>query len=302
MTLRETIDRTTVADLRARGSFKWTAPGPDGFGAAVAEMDFGAAPPVLEALRDAVRARAVRLPAAEAGRRAGRRVRGLRRRPLRLGRRPGRRPPRRRRAQRARVRDHPVLAAGLAGDPADAGVHAVPRRAALPRPRRAAGADARGRRPLHLRSRRDRRRLPRRRPPAGAVQPVQPARPGVHRGRAARGHRGRRPPRRPGVRRRDPRPARLPRPPPRALRLDLGHRRRPRDHSGVGVEGVEPARAQVRRGDPVQRRRPRRVGRARPVPRQRRERRRRRRVRRRLPRRARLAGRGGRLPRRVTGT
>lgn len=52
MTLRETIDRTTVADLRARGSFKWTAPGPDGFGAAVAEMDFGAAPAVLDALRD----------------------------------------------------------------------------------------------------------------------------------------------------------------------------------------------------------------------------------------------------------
>ncbi len=49
-TLREVIDATTVADLRARGSFKWTAPGPDGFGAAVAEMDFGAAPPILDAL------------------------------------------------------------------------------------------------------------------------------------------------------------------------------------------------------------------------------------------------------------
>ena len=36
--------------LRARGSFKWTAPGPDGLGAAVAEMDFGAAPPILDAL------------------------------------------------------------------------------------------------------------------------------------------------------------------------------------------------------------------------------------------------------------
>jgi cysteine-S-conjugate beta-lyase len=36
--------------LRARGSFKWTAPGPDGFGAAVAEMDFGAAPPIVDAL------------------------------------------------------------------------------------------------------------------------------------------------------------------------------------------------------------------------------------------------------------
>jgi cysteine-S-conjugate beta-lyase len=49
-TLRQVIDTTTVGMLRARGSFKWTAPGPDGFGAAVAEMDFGAAPPILEAL------------------------------------------------------------------------------------------------------------------------------------------------------------------------------------------------------------------------------------------------------------
>jgi len=38
--------------LRARGSYKWTAPGPDGLGAAVAEMDFGAAPPILDALAE----------------------------------------------------------------------------------------------------------------------------------------------------------------------------------------------------------------------------------------------------------
>ena len=43
-TLRQAIDSTTAAMLRARGSFKWAAPGPGGFGAAVAEMDFGAAP------------------------------------------------------------------------------------------------------------------------------------------------------------------------------------------------------------------------------------------------------------------
>ncbi len=49
-TLREAIDSTTVPMLRARGSYKWTAPGPGGFGAAVAEMDFGAAPPILDAL------------------------------------------------------------------------------------------------------------------------------------------------------------------------------------------------------------------------------------------------------------
>jgi len=48
--LRHSIDATTVATLRARGSFKWTAPGPSGFGAAVAEMDFGAAQPILDAL------------------------------------------------------------------------------------------------------------------------------------------------------------------------------------------------------------------------------------------------------------
>jgi cysteine-S-conjugate beta-lyase len=49
-TLREAIDATTATALRARGSFKWTAPGPGGFGAAVAEMDFGAAPGILDAL------------------------------------------------------------------------------------------------------------------------------------------------------------------------------------------------------------------------------------------------------------
>src|SRR5262249_37154828 len=49
-TIREVIDTTTAATLRARGSYKWTAPGPGGFGAAVAEMDFGAAPAILDAL------------------------------------------------------------------------------------------------------------------------------------------------------------------------------------------------------------------------------------------------------------
>jgi cystathionine beta-lyase len=51
-TLRQTFDAITAETLRARGSFKWTAPGPDGFGAAVAEMDFGAAPPILDALAE----------------------------------------------------------------------------------------------------------------------------------------------------------------------------------------------------------------------------------------------------------
>ncbi len=48
--LRDTIDATTADMLRGRGSYKWTAPGPGGFGAAVAEMDFGAAPAIIEAL------------------------------------------------------------------------------------------------------------------------------------------------------------------------------------------------------------------------------------------------------------
>ena len=48
--LRHAIDNTTAAMLRAGRSAKWTAPGPGGFGAAVAEMDFGAAPPIIEAL------------------------------------------------------------------------------------------------------------------------------------------------------------------------------------------------------------------------------------------------------------
>ena len=48
--LRDAIDNTAAATLRGRGSFKWTAPGPGGFGAAVAEMDFGAAPAIVEAL------------------------------------------------------------------------------------------------------------------------------------------------------------------------------------------------------------------------------------------------------------
>jgi cystathionine beta-lyase len=48
--LKQVINDTTAAMLRARGSVKWSTPGPDGFGAAVAEMDFGAAPAILDAL------------------------------------------------------------------------------------------------------------------------------------------------------------------------------------------------------------------------------------------------------------
>jgi cysteine-S-conjugate beta-lyase len=48
--LRDVIDSTTAEMLRRRRSVKWTTSGLGGFGAAIAEMDFGAAPPVIDAL------------------------------------------------------------------------------------------------------------------------------------------------------------------------------------------------------------------------------------------------------------
>lgn len=47
----EIIDRLTPDELRKRGSLKWQQCPPGGIGAQVAEMDFGAAPAVLDALR-----------------------------------------------------------------------------------------------------------------------------------------------------------------------------------------------------------------------------------------------------------
>ncbi|MDQ1530740.1 MAG: cysteine-S-conjugate beta-lyase, partial [Microbacteriaceae bacterium] len=47
------IDQTPVEELRAAGSVKWTAH-PDALGLFVAEMDFGLAPAVAEALHAAV--------------------------------------------------------------------------------------------------------------------------------------------------------------------------------------------------------------------------------------------------------
>jgi cystathionine beta-lyase len=49
--LAEALNRITVADLRRRGGLKWTYAGPDVLGAFVAEMDFGTAPAVEDALR-----------------------------------------------------------------------------------------------------------------------------------------------------------------------------------------------------------------------------------------------------------
>ncbi len=54
VTFTEMADQTTIEELRRRGSLKWTRGGPDVIGAFVAEMDFGAAPPIIAALRDVI--------------------------------------------------------------------------------------------------------------------------------------------------------------------------------------------------------------------------------------------------------
>jgi len=53
-TFAETTDRITIDELYRRGSVKWTRGGPGAIGAFVAEMDFGAAPAITEALRDVI--------------------------------------------------------------------------------------------------------------------------------------------------------------------------------------------------------------------------------------------------------
>ncbi|RRO18046.1 pyridoxal phosphate-dependent aminotransferase [Saccharopolyspora rhizosphaerae] len=53
MIVGNAFDAVTVEDLRARGGLKWTLHG-DALGAFVAEMDFGTAPAVLEALHEGV--------------------------------------------------------------------------------------------------------------------------------------------------------------------------------------------------------------------------------------------------------
>jgi cysteine-S-conjugate beta-lyase len=53
-TFAETADRITIDELYRRGSVKWTRGGPGAIGAWVAEMDFGAAPAITEALRGVI--------------------------------------------------------------------------------------------------------------------------------------------------------------------------------------------------------------------------------------------------------
>jgi cystathionine beta-lyase len=54
-TFAEIADQISIDELRARGSVKWTKGGPGVIGAFVAEMDFGAAPPIEAALLDVIR-------------------------------------------------------------------------------------------------------------------------------------------------------------------------------------------------------------------------------------------------------
>jgi len=54
-TFAEIADRISIDELRARGSVKWSKGGPGVIGAFVAEMDFGAAPPIEAALLDVIR-------------------------------------------------------------------------------------------------------------------------------------------------------------------------------------------------------------------------------------------------------
>ena len=53
-TFAETVDRITIDELRRRGSVKWTRGGPEVIGAFVAEMDFGAAAAIEEAVREVI--------------------------------------------------------------------------------------------------------------------------------------------------------------------------------------------------------------------------------------------------------
>jgi cystathionine beta-lyase len=52
--LAAVLDQITVTELRHRGGLKWTYAGPEVLGAFVAEMDFGTAPAIEDALRIAV--------------------------------------------------------------------------------------------------------------------------------------------------------------------------------------------------------------------------------------------------------
>ncbi|GAB3454134.1 aminotransferase class I/II-fold pyridoxal phosphate-dependent enzyme [Streptomonospora sediminis] len=54
MSQASAFDAVTIDSLRSRGGVKWTLHGDDTLGAFIAEMDFGTAPPITEALHTAV--------------------------------------------------------------------------------------------------------------------------------------------------------------------------------------------------------------------------------------------------------
>ena len=188
--LADSLNAITVAELRRRGGLKWTYAGPDVLGAFVAEMDFGTAPAVEDALREVIARRDYGYLTPLAAQQMAEACAAWLAR-ARLGRGPGLDPPAPRRHQGPRGRDHPLLPPGEPRDPAHPRLHAVPDRAAAPGPEDHPGADDHRRRPGRARPGRHRRRLPGGRSPAHPVQPLQPRGPRVHRGRAGWPERGR---------------------------------------------------------------------------------------------------------------
>ena len=224
---------------------------PGKLGAFVAEMDFGTARSSPRALHDAVDAALLGyLPPAVAAA-CGEACAAWQARRPRLGRATDRRPPARRRDHGSRGRDRALLPARRAGDPADARLHAVPRRPGPPRSGDDPDRDGPRRRALRVRPRRPRPRVRRRRSTCSCCATRTTRSAGSWSADELVGdRRGRRPPRRTGVRRRDPRSARVRRSRARAVRLDLDVTAGAHRHRHVGLEGVEPPRPEVRPADP----------------------------------------------------
>ncbi len=241
------FDAVGIDALRAGGGMKWSL-FPDKIGAFVAEMDFGTAPAITAALHAAVDAGALRLPAAGPGRGDGRRLAAWQPRPVRLD---GDRRPTSTRSPTC-IKGLEVAiehfsrpgSAVILPTPAYMPFLTVPGLLGreiiqVPSSRATDGST--------LRPRRHRRRLRRRRWPAHPVQPLQPAGSGLR-------------PRRAGGLREvvDRHGGRVFSDEIHAPLVYAGHRHvpyasvspddgRPHGHRDVGVQGLEPARAQVAR-------------------------------------------------------
>ena len=239
---------STSTGCARRRTVKWSLYGPDVLAAWVAEMDFDVAPVVRPAILDAVDREDFGYVEADLGAldRRGRRVpRGAVRLDGAAGPDlPGRRRAHRHRAPRSTCSSRPARRV-VVPTPAYPPFFEVVELTGRPV---VAAPMARDRRPRHARPRRDRRRARGGRARGAALQPAQPDRPRVHRRRARRAGRDRRPARRAGRRRRGARAARVRRRSPRAVRVGVGRGRRAHGHGHVGVEGVQPRRAEVRAG------------------------------------------------------